>query len=675
MDEQVKVRGYRVELGEIEATLRQHPTVREAVVVVQAEGGQPRLIGYVVPQAGGECRVEELLAFLKRSLPEYMVPAVLVPLKVLPLTPNGKLDRRALPNSDALRPEMAAVYIAPRTVTETTLAQIWQQVLRLKQVSIHDNFFELGGDSILSIQVVARAKQAGLQLTPKQLFDCPTIAELATVAETAPIIQAEQGIVTGEVAITPIQHWFFQQPLQDPHYWNQALLFEARQPLDADCLSQAVQHWLERHDALRIRFTLTESGWQQVNSGFDPAAAVPVSYYDWSGRTIADPQQAMDTVIVELEASLNLAEGPLLRVALFNFGADQPQRLLIIIHHLVVDGISWRILLEDLQRAYQQLSQGQPVQLPPKTTSFKQWSQFLQDYARSTALQQERLYWLDLARHSIPALPIDFANGDNTVASAQTVSSVLGADDTQALLQQVPAVYRTQINDVLLTALAQSFGQWTGEPALFLDLEGHGREAIAEHLDVSETVGWFTTLFPVRLSLESMTEPGDALKLIKEQLRQIPNRGIGYGILRYLSDDAALVSALSKLPPAAVRFNYLGQFDQILPADSWFDLVLQTIGPNRSPRDRRCYLIDINGYVVEGQLRLEWMYSEQVHHRATVQRLADGFIQALQLLIHHCQSVEAVGYTPSDFPEANLTQAELDRFIAKVSQLNGGTTR
>jgi len=666
IDHQAKIHGFRIELGEIESVLSQHPAIRETVVLAREdEQGNKRLVAYIVGSQES-ILISELRDFLKEKLPEYMVPSVFLQLKALPLTPNGKVDRQALPAPDTVRPELEGRFVAPRTPIEETIAKIWTQVLGRDRVSIYDNFFELGGDSILSIQIVARANQAGLQLTPKQLFESPTVAGLAAVAGTAPTIQAEQEPVTGAIPLTPIQHWFFEQKLCEPHHWNQALLLEVRGAITPALLEQAVQHLLKHHDALRLRFTPTQSGWQQVNAGLDAVAAMPFSYIDLSEAPAAEQATVLEATASELQASLNLAEGSLMRVALFDLGDNQPNRLLIVTHHLAVDGVSWRILLEDFQQIYQQLNQGEAVQLSPKTLSFQQWSESLREYARSERLQQERDYWMRSLHHS--RLPVDNPDGANTVALARTISVSLNVEETRALLQEVPAAYQTQINDVLLTALVQTFAEWTQEYSLRLDLEGHGREAINKDIDVSRTVGWFTTIFPVVLTLEEILDPGEVLKAIKEQLRGVPNRGIGYGVLRYLSEDAQVTQQLQTLPQAEVRFNYLGQFDQVLPESSLFKLVYPTPGASRSLQGNRRYLLDINGFVFGGQLQLEWTYSEQIHQRTTIERLAQGFVEALRSLIAHCQSPEAGGYTPSDFQKAKVNQKDLDRLFAQINR-------
>jgi len=384
----------------------------------------------------------------------------------------------------------------------------------------------------------------------------------------------------------------------------------------------------------------------------------------------AEQRPAIEAAATELQASLNLESGPLVRVALFDLGPNQPNRLLLVIHHLAVDGVSWRILLEDLHRAYQQLSHGKAMKLPPKTISFQGWAQQLSEYVQSAVLEQELDYWLASSRFGVAPLPVDYPAGKNanTVASACNVSVSLSAEETRALLQDVPQAYNTQINDVLLTALVQTFARWTGTGCLLVDLEGHGREEILEGVDLSRTVGWFTTVFPVLLDLTEANHPGEALKSVKEQLRRIPNRGISYGLLRYLKEDTAIAEKLRALPQTEVSFNYLGQFDRVLSPDGMFGLAKESSGSAYSLLGRRSHLLEIDGFVAGGQLQFDWTYSSNLHQRATVERLAEGFMASVRSLIAHCQSPEAGGYTPSDFPSAKLGQKDIDKFIAKISQ-------
>ncbi len=352
IDHQVKVRGFRIELGEIESELRQAPGVRDAVVVAhESAPGEVRLVAYVVPAEAA--RVPSLRERLQERLPDYMVPAAFVGLSGLPLTVNGKVDRRALPAPDAMPAEARAGYQPPRDPVEQTLASLWAEVLRVDRVGIEDNLFELGGDSILCIKIVARAAQAGIRLTVKQLFEHPTIIALRPLLEAVPALAGGLGPIAGPVPLAPIQHWFFAQDLPAPHHFNQAVLLEAREGLDSLLLGEALGHLLAHHDALRLRFERDGESYRQ--RAVAPDGRVPFTRLDLSGIRGEEQVKSLERAAAALQASLDLSEGPLLRVALFDQGRGRPGRLLLTVHHLAVDGVSWRILLEDLETAYRHL--------------------------------------------------------------------------------------------------------------------------------------------------------------------------------------------------------------------------------------------------------------------------------------------------------------------------------
>ncbi|MFN6486986.1 MULTISPECIES: non-ribosomal peptide synthetase/type I polyketide synthase [unclassified Nostoc] len=668
IDHQIKIRGFRIELGEIEVTLIQHPGVQETVVTAQQDHlGNKRLVAYVVPTQQITSS-NELRAYLKTKLPEYMVPSVFVMLEAIPLMASGKVNRQALPIPNFSQRELETSVVLPRNSIENTLVNLWKEVLEVEQVGIHDNFFELGGDSILSIQIVARANQLGLHLTPKQVFQQQTIAELATVVSTSTAIQAEQGLVTGSVPLTPIQHRFFEQNLSEAHYYNQSVLLEVLPNIQTDILKQVVQQLLIHHDGLRLRYTVSESGWQQINTLLNQT--IPFTVIDLSAVAADQQFSVLESTANVLQASLNLSKGPIIQVALFHFGINKPSRLLIVIHHLAVDAVSWRILLEDFARAYQQLSRGEAVQLPPKTTAFRDWAKQLVEYGQSEALATELDYWLEESRLNIAPLPVDYSSDkqSNTVGSIDQVAIALSVEQTQALLQEVPQAYNTQINDILLTALLQSFAQWTGKRSLLVDLEGHGREELFENVDLSRTVGWFTTLFPVLLELETSDRPGETLKLVKEQLRRLPNRGIGYGILRYLSQDVVTRSKLKYFPQAEISFNYLGQLDRGLWESPLLGFAKEASGATNSLLAKRAHLLEVDGFITSERLQVNWTYSQNIHKRETVERLSQGFKTALVSLITHCQSSQTKGYTPSDFAGARIDQKQLDAFLGKIRQ-------
>ena len=634
LDSQVKIRGFRIELGEIEAVLRRHAGVREAVVLArETSPGNKRLVAWLV--AGlitGHPAPEPaaLREHLKQKLPDYMVPAAFVFLDKLPLTNNGKIDRKALPEPEEHRPELTALYVAPRTDTERALATIWAKVLRLETVGVHDNFFELGGDSILSIQIVSLARREHLPLTPALLFAHQTIAELAQALAVATRPQAapsEPETESGPVPLTPMQHWFFSGNPLDPHHYNQSFLLELREPVPPALLEQALQLVSEQHDALRLQHAVS--------------------------LTLAD-LACLDETAAATQASLDLDLGPHWRAVLFSNAAGQRDRLLLAIHHLAVDGVSWRPLLEDLETACRALRDGTPVRLPAKTSSFALWARRLRELAESGALDGELPWW----RSVTDAIPQAFPPpADNTEAGAVTTTCAFTADETQALLQLVPAAYNTQINDVLLTALARAWQLWTGQNTLFTNLEGHGREDLFPDLDLSRTVGWFTSLFPVRLELPAVWQPGEALQSIKEQLRRIPGRGIGYGILRYLRQHPDLQDQ----PEPALVFNYLGQFDQALAASTLFAFAPEPTGPWHSPRQQRRHTLEVNCLVLAGRLEFQWSYPGSLAEPDAVPAFRDHFLRSLRELTDHCRQPGTFGRTPSDFPLVRLDQSAVNR--------------
>jgi len=667
IDNQVKIRGFRIELGEIESILCQHAAVREAKVIAREDvPGSKRLVAYLIALEPPP-DISALREHLKQKLPEYMVPAAFVFLSRLPLTTNGKIDQKALPVPEH-RPELSGRYLAPRTQSEKTLAAIWSKVLRVQQVGVNDNFFELGGDSILSIQVISMARRAGLKLTPKLLFAHQTIGELATVAIVADDARPAQEIIGGDLPLTPIQHWFFEQNLDELQHYNQAFLFEVAERMDHPILEDALNQLVLQHDALRLRYIHEASGWRQFYSDSQEPAPLTWTIVQEEEDEL---QQTIENVAARSQASLNVETGPLWRAAYFELGSGLSDRLLIVVHHLAVDGISWRPLLEDLETAYQQLKARQEIQLPAKTTSFKTWAERLRQFAEAGLLRNELPYW-KRATHpqylgeAMKPLMMSEAPVENTEGSASTLKVSLSAEETQALLQQVPAAYNTQINDVLLTALTRAWHRWSGSRVIFTNLEGHGRENLFEDLDLSRTAGWFTSIFPVRLELPEAGidwQPGEALKSVKEQLRQIPHRGIGYGILRYLSSDADLCGVCE--PPMV--FNYLGQFDQVIAGSKLFRFAHESTGPWHSPKHLRRYVLEANSLVIDGRLELWWTYDRKFH--SVIRQLAEEFLAALKELIVHCQAPLAGGRTPSDFPLARLDQPALDRLVPARSDI------
>lgn len=643
IDQQVKIRGFRIELSEVESVLSKHEKVGQCVVDVREEGGVRRLVGYLTAKDQEKPSPSELRDFLTARLPNYMIPAFLMVLPSLPLTVNGKVDRKALPTPGVDRLTLETPFVAPRTQTEKVLAGIWAKVLGLEQVGIYANFFELGGDSIMSIQIVARATDAGLKFTAKDLFEHQTIAELAQVVSIGEVIEAEQELVTGQVPLTPVQHWFFSHNPPAPHHFNQWLTLQLPYSVNSSFLRQALEYIIEHHDSLRLQFTKSEEGWQQ--SVVPPYYQTPFLEIDLSQVNAKEQQQQFEEELKGLQASLNLNQGLLLRLVWFNLGWSQPGYLVLIIHHLAVDNVSWPILVEDLMTAYRQLHSGQPVRLPRKTTSFKQWAEALAEYASSEVLKNESPYWLNLGGLEVARLPVDHTIGVNSKDSTDTILVSLNEEDTQVLLQEITRIYKVKINDILLTALAVVICRWTGDKRVLINVEGHGREDIGVELNVSRTVGWFTSFYPLLLEVDDSKELSDMIKSVHEQLSKVPNRGIGYSVLRYLTRDLEIQERLAELPAAEIAFNYtgqqagkllnVGQMDKATGAQEWLppksiDVMLGQIGLSESKQGNRRHLLEIVGGVMGNQLLVRWAYSARIHESRTINRIASDFLNILQ---------------------------------------------
>ncbi|MBF0120231.1 MAG: amino acid adenylation domain-containing protein [Desulfobacterales bacterium] len=623
IDNQIKLRGFRIELGEIESVISKHAEVKESAVVFYDN----RLIAYVTSNN----KNIELKDYLKLYLPDYMLPASIVVIDKMPQTPNGKIDRKALLKTGYNF--ISSEYISPSTEIEQKLANIWKHVLKLERIGVHDNFFELGGDSILSIQIVSKAKAVSLSITPKDIFLHQTIYELARAAKSLSK-KYEEEAVTGDVPLTPIQQWFFEQKLEEPWHYNQAVLLTIPQDIDTERLNSIFSNIINHHDAFRLRFIQNSGGvWKQtyLNQSYD----IELNFEDLSNYSKDEQSIIIEEKATKYQISLNLSNGPLMRTAIFDLGDSK--RLFWCIHHLVIDGVSWRILLEDFNLLYSNLS------LPQKTNSFQAWSKKLMHYAPE---KNELEYWRKLPH--IEPLPID-NDAENLLSDIKDYNFYLDELKTSALLKEAQSAYHTRINDLLLCALLLGVRKWSGCEELLIDLEGHGRVDLFDDIDITRTVGWFTSVFPVCLKSNDTKNLGETIKSVKEQLRKIPNDGIGYGILKYLAKENLEHKAL-------ILFNYLGQFDQ----SDLFGFAEESSGESISKKGKRNHLLEINSLVQNNRLCITISYSDKIHNEKTIKRLSECYLEYLSEIIDHCTKPDVFGYTPSDFPDVSLSQNEID---------------
>ncbi|QMT19178.1 amino acid adenylation domain-containing protein [Bacillus velezensis] len=659
MDDQVKIRGYRVELGEIEAALRSLDGVKEAAVSVRTgQSGNKELIAYMSLQA--DMDTEKVRSSLSKQLPNYMVPAYMMELEKLPLTPNGKLDRKNLPE-----PELAlqTAYTAPRNELEEQLSVIWQEVLGTKQVGIEDSFFELGGDSIKALQVSARLGRYGRKMTASDLFRHPSIKELAPLIRKAERV-IDQRPVEGDIPWTPVQHWFLSQRMENRNHFNQSVMMFSSDALQKQPLKEALEHLVIHHDALRITVSEENESIRQINHGIQKAELYTLEIWDMSETDTWERE--IETEVAALQQRMDIEKGPLLKAGWFKTRSGD--YLFITVHHLAVDGVSWRILLEDLSAAYTQAVKGQPVQLPPKTDSFKQYAERLSEYAKSSKLMREEEYWRFIEEETAAELPYEKPQHQTGADSIrQTVSFTLTEEETSVLLQQVNRAYHTDTQDILLTAAALALRDWTGGGRLRIAMEGHGREHIMPELDISRTVGWFTSMYPVLIDLNTAgSELGTAVKTVKDTLGRIPDKGIGYGILKYMTPPEQKTIRFRQAPE--ISFNYLGQFNDTEDQHT-FSLSGLASGHDITPTWQREQAVEMSAMAAQNKLHFSLSYPPSRFRKETMEQLLQTLQQYLRDIMAHCTGKEEAEKTVSDFSSKTLTSDDLDSIASFVEEL------
>ncbi|MCH2195467.1 non-ribosomal peptide synthetase [Kordia sp.] len=639
IDNQVKINGYRIELGEVINALEQLETVQQAVMVVDKSLDNKRLVGYIVSEKPIE--KQAIKQQLKASLPAYMIPVDFLQLESIPLTINGKVNYKALPALDATA--IGTNYVAPRNAKEEALVSIWQDVLGVEKVGIYDNFFSLGGDSIIAIQFISKAKRQGITLKVKDVFEFQTIDELATKVNHNIEIINEQGILEGNFGLLPIQTAFFEKGYSKQNQYNQSLLLTLPKSITKAQLNEAVAGIYKKHDILRTRYERVEDQFVGVYETAIPEVAVETI------TETATVGAAVTEICAAYQEKLNIYDGVIAKFLLINTPeSEAANRVFIVAHHLVIDGVSWRIIADDLTANLQKVTKGEAVSIGEKTTSFRQWQEHLVDYANSDRLQEEFAYWKAITE-KIEALPQDTAfDGKTTYQEVGAYSVQLSQELTTSLLRESNQAFSTEINDLLLAALAMSFAKWTNRDNLVIGLEGHGREELFEDVDITETVGWFTSLYPVLL--ENFQDDIEAtIVQAKENLKAIPNKGIGYGALRYLAADESKRESLQANIEQVV-FNYLGQAGQgNSETATLFNFTNEGKGEDIHPQNEYDGRITINSVISNGSLSLRWNYDTNRFAEESIATVAENYINALETIINYCKSITKTVATPADY--------------------------
>ncbi|MEX3625580.1 amino acid adenylation domain-containing protein, partial [Viridibacillus arvi] len=660
IDYQVKIRGFRIELEEVEGSLSSIEGIKQAIVVDKGEEGKKYLCSYYISEkeySTGYFRDE-----LKNSLPDYMIPSYFIKMEKIPLTPNGKIDRKSLPTPDG-NISTGVEYEAPKTEMEKMLIEVWSKVLGVTNIGINDDFFNLGGDSIKAIQVSARVKNSGYFITLKDIFKNTTIKEMSKIVkENNNII--DQGLVEGEVQLTPIQKMFFEEKGYDKNHCNQAVMLFKKDGFEESIIRKVFEAIVIHHDALRMEYKIVEDEIKQLNRGVH-GSLFNLDVFDLSDENRTDYNNITDQC-TKIQESMDINGGPLVKLGLFK--TVEGDHLLIAIHHLVIDSVSWRIIFEDFGTAYNNILLGENVELPDKTTSFKEWASKQKEYGNSYNLKLEENYWLELGDVNIKELPKDNKVLQRLRKNSVSLTTSLEKDATEKLLKDVNKVYNTEINDILLTALAETISRWSGTDKILVNLESHGREEIIGEADITRTIGWFTSVHPVLLEVNSNDISYD-IKNIKDSLRRIPNKGVGYGILKYLRNDRN-ENILSLNQKVEICFNYLGQFDEDLN-DGIFELSDMNSGEVVSVERHSPYPLDISGIIERKKLSLTITYDKDEYNEETISNILNEYKVNLLNIINHCVIKEKSEITAADITKQNITLDELEPYNNEIHNIEG----
>lgn len=659
VDEQVKIRGFRIEIAEIENQLLKYENIKQVKIVDLEDNYKTKyLCGYIV--ADRELSSTQLRQYLSLTLPDYMIPTYFVQMEKLPLTQNGKIDRKALPKPN-INEIKNIEFEEPRNKIEKILQDIWCDVLSVNNIGINSNFFDLGGDSIKAIRVITKLNQHEYELDIKDLFKYPSIKGISDKIHNSNK-RINQDIVEGEFGLCPIQRWFFEKDLKDKHHWNQSVILSSINGFSETILRKIFDRLVEHHDVFRITFKRQRGHIIQINNGIEHQGYELRSFNFTNNK---EWNQSIRNECEKLQDSIDLEHGPLVKLGLFK--TNDRDYLFITIHHLIIDGVSWRILFEDFNSLYNQIVLNNKIQLPKKTHSYKEWTKFIEEYYNSKQIVGEIDYWNEVENQNVKKLPSDKNSyGEiSTVRDSKKLSISLSKNETDKLLKSVNHAYNTDINVILISALAITMKEWSGNNKVLINLEGHGRETLSDQIDISRTIGWFTSQYPVVIDILNTKNISYIIKNTKEILKKVPNKGVGYGILRYIGNG----KLTPKLQPE-ISFNYLGQFENEINNDI-FKLSDLQIGSAMSLNSQLIYSISINAVISKEKLDINITYDTKRYSKETINKILRQYKYHLCQIIEHCVNKNETELTPSDFDSKDITIKELEEFTNDIENLLG----
>ena len=653
-DNQVQIRGYRVELGEIEHHIQNMAGVREAAVIADKnELKQSRLSAYC---AGDKSLTEQnIRQYLREHLPDYMIPTSIQLLDRLPRNEHGKLNVHALPKSD--NRQIGRQIVAPKNDIQKHLVTAFIKYLGISEISIQDHYFELGGDSIKAIQISYEMQKLGYEMHVADLYEHPTIESVSR--SIVPLIKpVQQNSEYQTIPLTPIQQWFFQQNFKNMHQWNHTLTIRSIRRLQPEMVQIVMMDLVRHHQTLQYIFYRSDDKWIQERLKKDHRL---FDYFFEDLRHTDVYVDHMQIHVHEMQRSMNLQTGPLVKLG--HFRTPDGDLLVFIIHHLVVDGISWRILLENFIEGYEHEIRGWHHQYRLQTFPYADWAQYLHNYANNPLLLQELQYWQTIENTHSDSLKRDLVVHSRQVRDMHTKKIILSESDTDLLLKDIHRAFHTNVQDILLACLGLSFYEWQGIQQIRLQLESHGRHPVFSKITVSRTIGWFTSMYPFLLSVQQPKDIAYHIKSIKEALRQVPNYGIGYGILNYLT-PADLKPDWKYYETPEICFNYLGELDVSLK-DNSLDMSLALFELFTSPESEKPYVLEINSLVRNRHLEIWFEYHSQEFQEKNMCRLTEIFYNNLIRMIRFCLEQRETEWTPSDFGDTTLSIDDLE----KINQL------
>nr|WP_242855918.1 amino acid adenylation domain-containing protein [Ruminiclostridium josui] len=645
-DRQVKLRGYRIELGEIEKAILLHKYVKDAIVTIQEDKQKNKVLcAYIVEDK--RISEEDIREFLMVSLPSYMIPQYIVWIDKIQLTSNGKIDFEMLPKPyfNSFNQEVKNIQVSG---LEEIIYKVVSEVLELNSVGEEDNFYYLGGDSIKAIQIAAKLNNIGLKVRVKDILANPILKQVASlVKDHRNLNKSDNELCCGNLKLTPIVSWFFSREFINQNYYNQSVMLELKKQVGVKELESAIDQIIKYHDSLRLNYNPLTNELFYNNRHMESSSRIKV--FDLSNLSHEEQCEKIVSIEEQIKSGFNIEKDLLINSCVFDLG-PAGKKLLLTAHHLVVDGVSWRIILEDLENLLRAKEGNINFEFPQKTCSYKKWSEALIQFSESEAVQETE-YWNSILEKNF-SFPTDNITAVAYQGECIALSDVISEKDTKLLLSKANRAYNTETKDLLITALSLAINKYTGKNSIVIEVEGHGREEIFDEVDITRTVGWFTSIYPIAFEINGEELP-QTIKNVKEQLRKVPNKGIGFGVLKYMSPQ------IQSNGKRFIRFNYLGDMTGISETE-YFSISNGHISIDTATENQFTCLVEINAMVIDNCLKVTFIYNKEEFKKDSIKRFAELYMDSITKIIEHCSSKESVSFTPSDFETIDLLQDELD---------------